>query len=375
MKIGLVCPYNMFKGGGVQECVLALKAELKHRGHSVQIITPRPREVPEEYDKDIILIGGATDVKSPFHTTAQVSATLDTKALEDMLATHKFDVIHFHEPWVPLISWQLLNLSKKVAHVATFHAKLPESMMTRTIERVITPYTRSVLKSLSPTGELTAVSGAASEYVTSLTRKKPVIIPNGIDLQKYRPPTKPVADKQTIVYVGRLERRKGVKLLIKAFALLARHNSEVELHIIGDGPDRFKLEEFTNSKGIPRVIFHGYVSEEDKIRAIQGATIFCSPALYGESFGIVLLEAMALGTTVLAGNNPGYTAVLEEQKDISIINPKDTKAFASRLNTLLTDKNLRQNWQKWALQHVRQFNYHDITTMYEDVYKKAAKKV
>lgn len=370
MRIGLVCPYNMFKGGGVQECVLALKHELKARGHTVQIITPRPRLVPDEYDPDIVLVGAATDVKSPFHTTAQVSATLDSAALDAMLATHKFDVLHFHEPWVPLISWQLLNRSK-AAHVATFHAKLPETVMSRTIEKVITPYTRAVLKSL--TG-LTAVSDAASEYVTSLTDKNPRIIPNGIDLAKYQPGAKANKKPKTIVYVGRLERRKGVKHLIQAFALLAKDDEDVQLQIIGDGTDRNKLEEYVDNKKIPRVVFRGYVTEEEKIEAVRNAGVFCSPALYGESFGIVLLEAMALGTIVLAGNNPGYTAVLKEKADVSIINPKDTKAFAARLDLLLNDAKLRQDWQAWAVEYVKQFNYSDITDMYVEVYKQALQK-
>lgn len=370
MRIGLVCPYNMFKGGGVQECVLALKDELKTRGHVVQIITPRPRVVPTDHDPDIILVGAGTDVKSPFRTTAQVSATLDSAALDAMLATHKFDVLHFHEPWVPLISWQLLNRSK-AAHVATFHAKLPETVMSRTIERVITPYTRTVLKSLS---ELTAVSEAASEYVTTLSDKKPVIIPNGIDLTKYHPKKQANSTIKTIVYVGRLERRKGVKYLIRAFAILAKDDENVQLQIIGDGSDRTKLEEYVDNKKIPCVVFRGYVSEEEKIEAIQNATVFCSPALFGESFGIVLLEAMALGTVVLAGNNPGYAAVLKEQAAVSIINPKDIKAFAERLDLLIHDQQLRQDWQKWALEYVKQFNYADITSMYERVYEKALNK-
>ncbi len=370
MRIGLVCPYNMFKGGGVQECVLALKAELTARGHTVQIITPRPRVVPADYDKDILLVGGATDVKSPFQkTTAQVAATLDSAALEAMLKSHKFDVIHFHEPWVPLMSWQLLNRSKDAAHVATFHAKLPETVMSRTIEKVITPYTKAILK---PLGELTAVSEAASEYVNSLTTKKPIIIPNGIDLDKYKPATSRKAKgPQTIVYVGRLEGRKGVKYLIKAFAGLAKKSDNVELHIIGDGPDRVKLKELVKSKKIPRVFFHGFVDEGVKIKAIQEADIFCSPALYGESFGIVLLEAMALGTVVLAGNNPGYAAVLKDKSEVSIVNPKDTKTFTARLEQLLDDEKLREEWQAWAAEYVKQFNYSRITDMYEDVYKKA----
>lgn len=372
MRIGLVCPYNMFKGGGVQECVLALKSELKQRGHTVLIITPRPKDIPSSYDPDIVLVGAAKDVKSPFHTTAQVSATLDSSALDDMLATHQFDVIHFHEPWVPLISWQLLNRSSKAVHVATFHAKLPETVMSKTIEKVITPYTKTILKSFEA---LTAVSEAASEYVCTLSDKKPTIIPNGIDLVKYQP-AKHLRKKahQNILYVGRLEKRKGVKYLLQAFAQLVSDDPTVRLDVIGDGTDRQKLEDYVKNKHIPNVTFHGFVSEEDKIKAIQAADVFCSPALYGESFGIVLLEAMALGTVVLAGNNPGYSAVLKEQADNSIVNPKDSDDFVAKLRVLLQDQQLRAEWKAWALKYVQQFNYHDITSMYEQVYKQALKR-
>ena len=369
MKIGLVCPYNIFKGGGVQECVIALKEQLTERGHDVRIVTPKPRNVPETYDNEILLVGTATDVKSPFHTTAQVSATVDSTSLIAMLERENFDVLHFHEPWVPLISWQLLSRSN-AAHVATFHAKLPESVMSRTIERVITPYTKSILKSLHV---LTAVSPAASEYVTSLSSRNPVIIPNGIDLDKYTPKRflKPNSNERTIVYVGRLERRKGVKYLLAAFKQLHDTHKDTRLILIGDGPDRNKLESFVRDKRIDNVDFRGYLPEQEKIDTVRNADIFCSPALYGESFGIVLLEAMALGTAVVAGNNPGYSAVLRGGGEASIVNPKKTVQFAEKLEQFLSDEKLRKQWLQWARRSVRQYNYKDITSEYERAYKHA----
>ena len=139
MKIGLVCPYNVTKGGGVKEHIFAEQAELVSRGHEVYIITPQPRDYDEELVKhnNVLFVGSATDFNSPLHTTIQVSASLNDD-IDHMLETHQFDILHFHEPWVPVLSRQILTRSNTV-NVATFHAKLPETMMTRTMVKVVTP--------------------------------------------------------------------------------------------------------------------------------------------------------------------------------------------------------------------------------------------
>ncbi len=368
MKIGLICPYNIFKGGGVQECVLALKNELSKRGHKVFIITPKPREVPASYDSSIILVGVAADVKSPFHTTAQLSANVDSNALTRLLHEHNFDILHFHEPWVPLLSWQILSKSS-TANVATFHAKLPETLMSRTIEKVITPYTKSIVKSLNV---LTAVSDAASEYITSLSLEKPLIIANGIDQSKYNYKKRiQSTSKKSIVYVGRLEKRKGVIYLLKAFSLLVSRHPEVTLALIGDGPDRQKLELYVANKKIPNVKFLGYVEEKVKIDTLAQSDVFCSPALYGESFGIVLLEAIAMGAAVVAGDNPGYSSVMKGVGAKSLVSPKKINSFSEKLETFLYDENLRKDWQKWAKNYIKQFNYSLITDQYEKAYNEA----
>lgn len=366
MKIGIVCPYNMHRGGGVQECVLALRDGLAARGHEAQIITPLPRHRDHnESHKGVIYIGGATDIKSPFHTTAQISAAPNNETIDALLDKEKFDLLHFHEPWVPMLSRRILSRSH-CATVATFHAKLPESVMTRTIERVVTPYTRSVLNYLDG---LSAVSEAAAEYVRSLTTRPIHIIPNGINLKQYQPIPASKPNTKTILYIGRLEKRKGVKYLLKAFHLLAERQPEVKLIIAGDGVDRQKLEDFVRDKAIPRVEFRGFVSEAEKLELLTQADLFCSPALYGESFGIVLLEAMALGLVTVAGNNPGYASVLQDHGRLSLINPKETDEFANRLDLLLTDQSLRNSWRQWALNYVKQFSYDNIVAQYEQFYE------
>jgi phosphatidylinositol alpha-mannosyltransferase len=368
LKIGLVCPYNIFRGGGVQECVLAMQAELSQRGHQAKIITPLPRNTAHPQDDNILFVGTSTDVKSLFHTTAQISVNLDNALLRDMLAREQFDLLHFHEPWVPIMSRQLLSASSSV-NVATFHAKLPETVMSKTIERVITPYTKSVMKHLHA---LTAVSESAAGYARSLTEQPVTIVPNGIDLKKYRPNHLRTASRAPmILYIGRLEKRKGLKYLLDAFAQYSARHPTAELVITGDGPDRKKLENYAANHNVPNVRFLGFVSEEQKLALLGEADLFCSPAPYGESFGIVLLEAMASGLPIIAANNPGYAAVLRERGLLSLIDPKDTDLFVHRLELMVGDSELRQLWRQWALGYVKQFDYAAVVDQYESVYRQA----
>lgn len=372
MRIGLVCPYNVYAGGGVQECVFALREELIRRGHEVYVISPRPRNAAKKKaPPGVLFVGRAASVKS-FHTTAQISASADNEALDELLSHYTFDVLHFHEPWVPFVSRQLLSRSN-ICNIATFHAKLPENRMNRTIEKVITPYTSSILKSLDA---LTAVSDAAADYIKSLTDREVQIIPNGIDVSKYNASqTKSNRRKKIkrIVFIGRLERRKGLMFLLLAFQELSLTDETIELHIAGAGPDANRLARFVEDNEIKRVTFYGYVSESKKIALMRSASVLCSPALYGESFGIVLLEAMALGIPVVAGDNPGYRSVMKDRGALSIVDPKDTYSFAQRLQLFLYDEALREIWQKWALAYVSNFSYTRVVDQYEKLYADACR--
>lgn len=371
MKIGLVCPYNINKHGGVLEVVLALKHGLEIKGHSVKIITPKPRGQKIEYKDDVILVGTSTDFRTLTFsdTTSQVSSTADNEEIDAMLAEENFDVLHFHEPWMPLLSRQLLTRSKTV-NIGTFHAKVTEATMSRAIIKMVTPYLRSVLKYLDV---LTAVSDAGADYAAGMTKQPITIIPNGIDLKKYRRThvEHSIDEPQTILFVGRLERRKGVKYLLKAYQLLSQDNPNVQLIIAGDGPDREKLELLCEDLKLPNVKFLGYIDEDLKTELLSKADIFCSPAIFGESFGIVLLEAMATGTVTVAGNNPGYIGVMQGLGSISIVNPEDTEEFARRLHLLLSEKSLINLWQKWAADYIKQFNYDNVVDQYESLYREA----
>lgn len=371
MKIGLVCPYNIALGGGVQEIVRAMQAHLTARGHTVKIITAQPRELGDTDMADIIFLGRAIDVSWPNSTTAPLSSGLSMEAIEQALEAERFDILHFHEPWVPALSRQILASSRSV-NIATFHAKVPETIMSRTLARVITPYMRTVLKDLH---ELTAVSRPAAEYVSSLTDRPVTLIPNGIDLAHFTFDARREAGRpRTILYVGRLEPRKGVKYLLRAYKLLTQTDPDMRLILAGDGSIRHRLEAYARELDVPGVAFRGFVSDSEKLKLLAEADVYCSPAIYGESFGIVLLEAMASGVPTMAGDNSGYASVMQGLGTLSLVNPKDSADFARRLKVFLDEPVLRAAWQRWAGAYVRQFAYEKIVDKYEQLYAEALQR-
>ncbi len=371
MKIGLVCPYNIALGGGVQEIVFALQSHLAERGHVAKIITAQPRQLNGIDTSNIIFLGSSIDLRWPNHTTAPLSSSLGTETIEQVMEAEKFDILHFHEPWVPALSRQILARSASV-NIATFHAKVPETIMSRTLALVITPYMQAVLKDLH---ELTAVSEPAAEYVSSLTDRQITLISNGIDLDHFTPmPHSATGNPKTILYIGRLEHRKGLKYLLRAYARLAEDDENVRLLIAGSGPDRTKLEWFVGEARIPNVEFLGYVSDEEKTKLLASADLFCSPAVFGESFGIVLLESMASGLPLIAGDNSGYASVMRELGAMSLVNPRDEGEFARRLKLMLDEPKLRSLWQQWAKQYIKQYAYPNIVAKYEQLYDTSLRK-
>jgi phosphatidylinositol alpha-mannosyltransferase len=370
MKIGLICPYNVAKGGGVLEIISMLQTELRRRGHDAIIITPKPRNFdPAEAErKHMIFLGTATDLNSPTHTSIQVSASLNEE-IRAVLRREKFDILNFHEPEVPFLSRQILANSTS-ANVATFHATLPDTPISRTFIKAVAPYTKSILKYIH---KYTAVSEPASVYVAKLSGQPVEIVPNGIDLSVFTDPGKrdDTREVKTIFYVGRLENRKGVRHLLDAFALLRSSQPNIRLVIAGDGPDREKLIEQMHSLGLQDVVkFVGYISEEEKVHYLQTADLFCAPALYGESCGIVLLEAMATGLVTVAGNNPGYATVMKGLGALSLVDPKDSAEFSRRLDLLLHENDLRKIWRNWAKDEIKAYSHKKVVDQYEAVYKK-----
>lgn len=380
MKIALVCPYNMFESmGGVQQLVMHLHEGLSKKGHSVRIITPRPPGFKGEIPRDYIILGNTTNFSAGFGASGNWGLPADSKEIGEILTREDFDVINFHEPWAPLLAWQMIKQSN-AAHVGTFHANLLDRPSTSSWVSVFTPYARNlgqkmhVITAVSPAPAALLIQKATTDFEKRLVSNIHYI-PNGIDLRLYKPPKKRLPlngpDSKTFLYVGRLDRRKNVESLLKAFALIEQRTNNSYLIIAGDGSRRAGLEQQAKTLGIKNVHFSGYVSEDEKRRLMGNADVFCSPAMIGESFGIVLTEAMAMGCPVVAGRNSGYINVLTGLGRIGLIDAKATEDFAERLMVIASDDKLNRMLRGWGLAEVKKYDYPKVINQYESAYKEA----
>jgi phosphatidylinositol alpha-mannosyltransferase len=370
MKIAIFTPYNIFKSGGVQEHVQNQARILSSRGHDVTILTPRPRtRLENEAPKNVVFLGSSARIKAPHATSGDVSITVDNDAVDAELAK-EYDIIHVHEPLVPIAPRQVLYRAEgKALRVGTFHAALPGNTLGKSLVSTYKTYARTVLPHVDV---ITAVSPAAIGYIDSYTDLAINYIPNGINFDSYK--NKDVKrDQNTILFLGRLEKRKGARYTIKAFAELKKNKPEAKLIIAGDGPLRRSLEQYVEDKNIEDVTFLGFVDDKTKLKLLATCGIYTSPALYGESFGIVLVEAMAAGVPIVAHPNDGYKWVLKDTGRLSLVDCKDIYEYSQRMQLMLEDNDLRALWQKWAKTYVKQFDYEKVVDAYEKLYKKNIK--
>jgi phosphatidylinositol alpha-mannosyltransferase len=366
MKIGIVCPYNIYKPGGVQEHVMHQATELRERGHDVTILTPRPRGHEDEpIPEGVIFLGGSARIKTPAATSSDVSVTIDVDAVDAELAKG-YDVIHVHEPAMPLLARQMLP-RVNCLRVGTFHAALPGNALGRSLIRSYRAYFKTIMPYIDV---ITAVSPAAIGFIDGLVDESAIsYIPNGISLKKLHTPEHTTRNSNQIFFIGRLEKRKGALYTIKAFEILKKRRPELELLIGGDGPLRDSLEFYVDRNDIQDVKFMGFLSDEEKSHYMSTCGVYTSPALYGESFGIVLAEAMAYGAPTVAHSNEGYKWVLQGTGRLSLVDVHDIEAYADRLQLMLEDNDLRTAWQKWAKSYVKQFDYAKVVDQYEALYK------
>lgn len=371
MRIGIVCPYHLARPGGVLDHVRELRNELVKRGHYVKIITPLPRDFEGLVPDEFITLGTSRNTTAFAGTAWQWSFSVDNDAIDEVFKREKFDVLHFHEPWLPVWS-RLLLMRTKVPVVGTMHGRFYDTMTAKTVMPFVNTYIKPIIKYIQV---LTAVSPASIEGFNSISKRKVTIVPNGIDINKFKPKpgsAKPKSEIKTILYVGRLEDRKGVKYLIRAYGLLAKRRDDVQLVIAGAGGDERRLKDLVAYESIPRVKFDSrYISEDEKIKYFHEADVFCSASPYGEAFGIVLLEAMAAGCPIVAGDNAGYSSTMTGTGALSLVNPKDTVDFARRLEIFIFEDSIRELWRKWAKNYIPRFTFANIADEYEKVYKEA----
>lgn len=373
LKIAFVCTYNFLRAGGVQDQIRSLSIELRKRGHSVCVIAPRIGD--QKNEEGIFLFG--TGKRVGLHGTQTEFCYLsrnETKRLKSFLRERQFDVLHYHNVWNPLFGFQVLanskHGSKKTKNVVTYHDAVPRGLWGKVLENVVVPVVGFIINKSSM--DLVLSSSEVSKKPLAKLDKKVHVISNGINLDNFNPerckPFEQYLDgKINIFYIGRLEERKGIMYLLSVFRFLnQRYN--LRLLIAGKGKQKKEIRDFINKYHLHNVKLLGEVSEEDKMRYFATSDICVFPSLYGESFGIVLIEAMAFGKPVIGGKNPGYATVLVGEGRKFLVDPKDVRTFINRLEKLIINPELRKRMGGWGLQEVKKHDIKKIAERLEGMY-------
>ncbi|MDP9246303.1 MAG: glycosyltransferase family 4 protein [Chloroflexota bacterium] len=354
MKIGIVSPYAYPRPGGANDNIRETYENLRRRGHEVRIITAPWGDDPPA--QDVIQIGQAIAV--PYNGSVgriTLSARLEY-LVTGILDRERFDIIHHHEPLVPLLSAQILD-RKSCPQVATFHA-FGGFSFSYWLGR---PIGRRYMNKLD--GRI-AVSSAARHFISRYFPGDYEIIPNGVEVDFFAN-AKPFPEyrdgKTNILFVGRVEPRKGAQYLIRAYAKLKQEYPNTRLIICGRGPELGDLRTFVHQEHVGDVLFAGRVSETDKARFYKTADIFCAPSTGQESFGIVLLEAMAAGTAAIASDIHGYKKVIQRNVSGLLVEPKDVDALCGALERLVTEPELRRRLGANGSIRAQEFDWSHVT--------------
>jgi len=341
MKIALVSPYDFAFPGGVATHISGLEHNLTRMGHEVKVIAPASKAVPS-FDNRFIPIGKPRPIPANGSICRVTISPWLSSRIKPVLDAEKFDIIHLHEPLMPMLCTTVLRLSQTV-NVGTFHAHggRPGYNFGKP---VITVLLRRWFSRLN--GRI-AVSKPAMEFANKHFPADYTIIPNGVDLEHFSADVAPIDrfcdGKVNIVFVSRLEKRKGLIYLLKAYQKVKRQFPNCRLIVVGPGTRlRNKYEKWVAETGTRDVVFIGYISYDELPRYYRMADIFCAPAISGESFGIILLEAMAMGKPIVASNIEGYASVVTDGAEGLLVPPKDKEALSQALISLMNDEPLRQ---------------------------------
>ncbi len=341
MKIALVSPYDFGYPGGVTNHISALEHQFTRMGHEVRVIAPAAKVVPD-FGGRFIPIGKPRPIPASGSIVRITISLRLASRIKAILDEENFDVIHLHEPFMPMLCTAVLRFSR-TANIGTFHAcdGSPGYRFGWPVSRIMLERRARKLN-----GKI-AVSKPAMEFAQKYVRGYYNIIPNGIDLEHFSPDVSPINEfcdgKLNILFVGRLEKRKGVNYLLKAYQRAKKENPNSRLIIVGPGTRlRHKYEKEVRRSGLEDVVFVGHVSYDELPRYYKTADIFCTPATGRESFGIVLLEAMAVGKPIIASNIEGYGNVLTHGVEGLLVPPKDEERLAQALISLMSDESLRQ---------------------------------
>jgi phosphatidylinositol alpha-mannosyltransferase len=368
VRIGLVSPYDFASPGGVNDHVRHLARQLRQLGHEVRIFAPSSRADVDFDTARFYRIGtpiaipvndSVARITLSFHLADRVAAIVEKE---------RFDVLHFHEPLMPALPMTMLRMST-TANVGTFHAFARSNVGYYYGRRWLEPYLAYIHRGI-------AVSEPARDFLNQYFPEFPLrVIPNGIDVNVFKPGQAPIRhlrdDSVNILFVGRLEKRKGLGDLLRGYEFMKLRVPKSRLIVVGDGPLRGKVESYISRHRVPDVVLAGYVPDTVLPRYYCSADIFCVPATGAESFGIVLLEAMASGLPVVATEIEGYMSVLEPGRDSMTVQPKGWAELGAALIILARDAELRRRMGEYGHEKARRYAWEAVASQIVEVYHEA----
>jgi phosphatidyl-myo-inositol alpha-mannosyltransferase len=365
MRIGLVCPYEWTVPGGVGNHVRALAGELRRLGHDVEVLAPAERPVDET---GFVGLGGSLAV--PYNGSVARIA-FGPRALARVrraLAGGRYQLLHVHEPLSPSVG--LLAVAQTpLPVVGTFHANLDRSLALRTAS----PLLRRAYDRLA--GRI-AVSASARDTWQRYFGGSMVVVPNGVAPEFFACP-EPLpgfrGDHPTLLFVGRLEPRKGLAYLVRAFLRLKPAYPRLRLLVVGrdDRRQRDKATALVPPRLRTDLVFVGAVPQADLPSYYASADVFCAPSLGGESFGIVLAEAMAVGLPVVCSDIGGYRDVVRDGQEGLLVPPRDPEALAAAIGGLLDNPARRTAMGQAAAAAARRYAWPVVAGEVAEVYQTA----
>jgi phosphatidylinositol alpha-mannosyltransferase len=362
MKIGIVTPYAYPMPGGVNDHVGSLYRVLRARGHDVRIITSS-HGLQKASEGDIIRVGKGFSV--PFNGsmgTITLSPTYLAQ-VRAILERERFDVLHFHEPFVPFLSLVTLTLSTSV-NIGTFHAFGGLSISYEFGKRMLGHYAGKLHGRI-------AVSPAARHFISRYFPGEYKIVPNGVEPGRYQRAV-PIARYRdgvpNILFVGRMEPRKGLIHLLRAFRKLQLDGVRARLLIVGTGPGEREARRYVLTRQLEDVEFLGRVPEAHKAQLFKTADIYVSPATGRESFGIVLLEAMSAGAPIICSDIHGYRGVVRRERDGILVEPGNADALAAAIRRLIDDPVLREQLSRAGEERAQLFTWERVGQAVEEYY-------
>ncbi|GAA3856264.1 glycosyltransferase family 4 protein [Saccharothrix violaceirubra] len=360
MKVGIVCPYSFEVPGGVQAHVVDLARALRGLGHEVEVLAPADDDTP--VPEFVTPAGRAVGI--PYNgSVARLSfGPVSFARVRRWIAEHDFDVVHLHEPTAPSLS-MLALMTADGPIVATFHTSTPRSKMLSAFQVVLQPFLEKITARI-------AVSALARRVQVEHLGGDAVEIPNGVDVAFFAdaaPLDGYPLPSGTVGFVGRYgEPRKGMPLLLEAL----REVPGVRLLVVGRG-DEDELRRQAGPELASRIVCLGMVDDETKARALRSVDVYCAPNTGGESFGIILTEAMSAGAAVVASDLDAFRRVLDDGRAGVLTPVGDAAGLAAGLRSVLDDREARARYVDAARQRVMTYDWSVVAQQVLRVYESA----